>query len=41
MREATSASVARKMKEKGYTRLYALKGGWTEWVAASYPVESK
>ena len=41
MREATSASVARKMKNKGYTKLYALKGGWTDWTAAKLPTEPK
>jgi 3-mercaptopyruvate sulfurtransferase SseA len=25
----------------GYTRVYALKGGWKEWQDAGYPVEKK
>jgi 3-mercaptopyruvate sulfurtransferase SseA len=25
----------------GYTKVYALKGGWAEWFAAKYPVEKK
>jgi len=27
--------------EKGYTKVYALKGGWNEWMKANFPVESK
>jgi len=27
--------------EKGYTKLFALKGGWNEWVGAGFPVETK
>jgi len=27
--------------EKGYTKVYALKGGWKEWEKAKYPTESK
>jgi len=26
---------------KGYTKVYALKGGWHEWFRANYPVEEK
>jgi rhodanese-related sulfurtransferase len=33
--------VARKLMELGYTRVYALKGGWNEWKSADYPVEKK
>jgi len=33
--------VAQKFIEKGYTKVYALKGGWNEWVKAGYPVDSK
>jgi hypothetical protein len=25
--------------EKGYLKVYALKGGWNEWVKANLPVE--
>jgi 3-mercaptopyruvate sulfurtransferase SseA len=25
----------------GYKNVYALKGGWNEWVEAGYPVEPK
>ena len=38
--EATSARVAQKFMEKGYTKVYALKGGWNEWMKANFPVES-
>jgi len=27
--------------EKGYTKVYALKGGWIEWAGAKYPTEPK
>jgi len=25
----------------GYTKVYALKGGWREWMKADYPAEKK
>jgi len=25
----------------GYTKVYALKGGWGEWVKENYPTEKK
>jgi len=25
----------------GYTKVYALKGGWREWLKANYPAEKK
>jgi rhodanese-related sulfurtransferase len=27
--------------ENGFTKVYALKGGWLNWVKAGYPTESK
>jgi rhodanese-related sulfurtransferase len=33
--------MARKLSEKGYTEVYALKGGWREWYRAELPVENK
>jgi len=27
--------------DKGYAKVYALKGGWHEWFRAKYPVEEK
>jgi rhodanese-related sulfurtransferase len=27
--------------DEGYTKAYALKGGWYEWLQAKYPVEKK
>jgi rhodanese-related sulfurtransferase len=33
--------VAQKLMAKGYGNVYALKGGWKEWVNAGYPVEKK
>jgi rhodanese-related sulfurtransferase len=29
------------LMEIGYTKVYALKGGWREWVKAGYPTEKK
>jgi len=33
--------VARQFVSTGYTKVFALKGGWGEWVDAKYPVEPK
>jgi rhodanese-related sulfurtransferase len=33
--------VAQKLMEMGYTKVYALNGGWKEWVNAGYPTEKK
>jgi len=33
--------VAAKMKEMGFTKVFALKGGWRAWEKAKYPVEPK
>ncbi|MGZ3515172.1 MAG: rhodanese-like domain-containing protein, partial [Thermodesulfobacteriota bacterium] len=27
--------------EMGYTKVYALEGGWKEWVRENYPTEKK
>jgi len=27
--------------EMGFTKVYALKGGWNEWSKADYPTEKK
>jgi len=27
--------------DMGYTKVYALKGGWKEWQKAGYPTEKK
>lgn len=37
----TSGRVARGLMEKGFTHVYALTGGWTEWLMNSYPVAHK
>jgi rhodanese-related sulfurtransferase len=29
------------LKNKGYTNVLALKGGFNEWLAANYPAEPK
>ena len=41
MGEGTSAGAARKFQQKGYAKVYALKGGWVEWLGAKYPTEPK
>jgi rhodanese-related sulfurtransferase len=33
--------MARKLMGMGYTKVYALKGGWREWSKANYPTEKK
>jgi rhodanese-related sulfurtransferase len=33
--------VARKLIEKGFTKVYALKGGWNAWEKAGYPTDPK
>jgi rhodanese-related sulfurtransferase len=33
--------VAQELIETGFTKVYALKGGWNEWYKAEYPVEKK
>jgi 3-mercaptopyruvate sulfurtransferase SseA len=33
--------VAQDFIKLGYEKVYALKGGWTEWVKAQMPVENK
>jgi 3-mercaptopyruvate sulfurtransferase SseA len=33
--------VALKLKEMGFQKVYALKGGWKEWQASGFPVERK
>jgi rhodanese-related sulfurtransferase len=33
--------VAQKFIEKGYKKVYALKGGWNQWLKDKFPVEEK
>jgi len=33
--------VAAQFMAKGYSKVYALKGGWSEWQTANYPMEKK
>jgi rhodanese-related sulfurtransferase len=33
--------MAQKLMGIGYTKVYALKGGWREWSKANYPIEKK
>jgi rhodanese-related sulfurtransferase len=39
--EDTSARAALILVGGGYGKVYALKGGWHEWIQAKYPVEEK
>ncbi len=39
--EGTSTANAQILVEKGYTKVYVLKGGWEEWLEAGYPTEKK
>ncbi|HZD55041.1 MAG TPA: rhodanese-like domain-containing protein [Candidatus Aquicultoraceae bacterium] len=31
--------MALRLRELGFARVYALEGGWNEWVSAGYPTE--
>jgi len=33
--------VALRLKELGFERVFALKGGWDAWVQGGYPTEKK
>jgi rhodanese-related sulfurtransferase len=33
--------VAQQLMDLGFTRVYALKGGWYDWEEAGYPMEAK
>ncbi|MBF0464686.1 MAG: hypothetical protein HQK88_07935 [Nitrospirae bacterium] len=33
--------MAQELLKLGYTKVYALKGGWNEWENAKYPTEPK
>jgi 3-mercaptopyruvate sulfurtransferase SseA len=33
--------VAQRLLKKGYKKVFALKGGWNEWIEAEYPVEKR
>jgi rhodanese-related sulfurtransferase len=33
--------VALQLMQQGYTKVYALKGGWNQWVEAKCPTEKK
>ena len=39
--EQSSLEVAKSLMEKGYSRVFALRGGFDAWVAAGYPIEMK
>ncbi len=39
--EATSVQVTQYFIGKGYRKVFALRGGWTEWHKTKYPVERK
>jgi rhodanese-related sulfurtransferase len=33
--------MAQKLMDKGFSDVYALKGGWREWFRAKYPVDPR
>jgi len=33
--------LAQQFIEMGFTKVFALKGGWNEWIKANYPTEKK
>jgi rhodanese-related sulfurtransferase len=33
--------VAEELMKMGFTKVFALKGGWNEWHKGEYPVEKK
>jgi rhodanese-related sulfurtransferase len=33
--------VARDLMKLGFSKAYALKGGWREWVKANFPIQKK
>lgn len=37
----TSGTVVHQLIAKGFTRVYALDGGWKEWYGSAYPIEEK
>ena len=37
----SSGRLVRQLMEKGFTHVYALSGGWNEWLMNSYPVAHK
>jgi len=39
--EEVSVPIAQLFMKHGYTKVYALKGGWEEWLKACYPTEKK
>jgi hydroxylamine dehydrogenase len=39
--EATAARVAAQLVDVGFKKVFVLKGGYNEWVAAQYPIEKK
>lgn len=39
--ESLSAMIALELIREGYSRSYALRGGWPAWIAAGLPVEEK
>ena len=39
--DETSSRVARQLMANGFTRVYVLKGGWSEWKKAGFTVETR
>jgi rhodanese-related sulfurtransferase len=39
--EEASSALVQRLRARNYSKSYALKGGWGEWLQAGYPVERK
>jgi rhodanese-related sulfurtransferase len=39
--DATSKRVAKQLLDGGFNSVYALSGGWKEWIEADFPTEKK
>ena len=39
--DATSKRVAKQLLDGGFKNVYALSGGWKEWIEADFPTEKK
>jgi rhodanese-related sulfurtransferase len=39
--DATSKRVAKQLRDGGFENVYALSGGWKEWIEADFPTEQQ
>ena len=40
-KEMTSSGLAQALTARGFKKVYALSGGWNEWMMSRYPIEGK